>query len=159
MNTYENWKIVRDEDNIAWLHLDKSGSKVNLLSGIVLDELSSVLDDLAADLPAGAIIVSDKEDSFIFGADIKEFTTLDDGDQAQAFLDRGHALMNKLAALPCTTLSMVHGICLGGGTELSLACGRYRSFDQTLWSDGSDGIHVNRTHVDSTCRQKYRIDR
>ena len=122
MSTYENWKIVRDEDNIAWLHFDKSKSKVNLLSGIVLDELSAILDVLSADLPLGVIILSDKEDSFIFGADIKEFTTLDDANQAQDFLDCGHALMNKLDALPCTTVSMVHGICLGGGTELSLAC-------------------------------------
>lgn len=122
MKAYENWKIVRDEDDIAWLHLDKSESKVNLLAGDVLDELSEILDELTKNLPIGAIILSDKEDSFIFGADIKEFTTLESGDQAQAFLDRGHALMNKLEALPCTTVSMVHGICLGGGTELSLAC-------------------------------------
>lgn len=122
MNAYKNWKINRDEDNIAWCHLDKAESNVNLLAGEVLDELSSILDDLSADLPKGLIILSDKKDSFIFGADIKEFTTLDDMNQAQEFLNRGHTLMDKLDAFPCTTVSMVHGICLGGGTELSLAC-------------------------------------
>lgn len=121
-NSYRHWKIERDEANIAWLHLDMADSKVNLLAGPVIEELDSILDEINQNIPQGVIILSDKKDSFIFGADIKEFTGLENVDQAQAFLDRGHALMNKLEALPCPTVSMVHGICLGGGTELSLAC-------------------------------------
>ena len=124
-NNYKHWKIEQDETSIVWLHLDMAESKVNLLAGAVIEELDSILDELAKDLPQGVIILSDKQDSFIFGADIKEFTTLENDEQAQAFLDRGHALMNKLEALSCPTVSMIHGICLGGGTELALAC-RYR---------------------------------
>ena len=97
-------------------------SKVNLLKGAVIEELDGILDKFADNMPNGVVILSDKNNSFVFGADIQEFTTLENVQQAQAFLDRGHKLMNKLAALPCPTVSMVHGICLGGGTELSLAC-------------------------------------
>ena len=121
-NKTTHWKIERDAANIAWLHLDMAGSKANLLSVAVIEQLDSILDELAADLPQAAIIISDKPDSFIFGADIKEFTTLENEEQALAFLLRGHALMNKLEALACPTVSAIHGICLGGGMELSLAC-------------------------------------
>ncbi len=123
--TYKHWKLEFDEANILWLHLDVAKLTVNLLSSEVFAELSAILDELANDLPKGVIILSDKKDSFVFGADIKEFTTLDDQQQATEFLERGHALMNKVEALACPTVSMIHGICLGGGTELSLAC-RYR---------------------------------
>ncbi|MES0326744.1 MAG: 3-hydroxyacyl-CoA dehydrogenase NAD-binding domain-containing protein [Gammaproteobacteria bacterium] len=120
--TYKHWKLEFDETNILWLHLDVAESGVNLLSSFVFDELDAILDDLAKDLPQGVIILSDKKDSFIFGADIKEFTTLENQQQAIDFLERGHALMNKVEALSCPTVSMIHGMCLGGGTELSLAC-------------------------------------
>ncbi len=117
-----HWNIERDEADIAWLHLDMADSKVNLLKGAVIDELDGILDKFSDNMPNAVVILSDKKNSFVFGADIQEFTTLENSEQAQAFLDRGHKLMNKLAALPCPTVSMVHGICLGGGTELSLAC-------------------------------------
>ena len=120
--TYKHWKLEFDETNILWLHLDVAESGVNLLSSFVFDELDAILDDLAKDLPQGVIILSDKKDSFVFGADIKEFTTLENQKQAVDFLERGHALMNKVEALSCPTVSMIHGMCLGGGTELSLAC-------------------------------------
>ena len=120
--TCAHWKIDFDEHNIAWLHLDMADSKVNLLSGSVLEELRSVLDDLSNNPPQGVIILSDKKAGFIFGADIKEFLELDDISQSQPFLDRGHEIMDKLAALPCPSVAMVKGMCLGGGMELSLAC-------------------------------------
>lgn len=122
MSTYKNWHIETDAANITWLHLDKADSKVNLLSGDVMAELLLILESLQATPPKGIILISDKQDSFIFGADIKEFTALNDTAQACAFLQRGHDLMNKMAAMSCPTVSMIHGICLGGGTELSLAC-------------------------------------
>ncbi|MDH5710846.1 MAG: 3-hydroxyacyl-CoA dehydrogenase NAD-binding domain-containing protein [Gammaproteobacteria bacterium] len=123
--TYKHWKLEYDKADILWLHLDAADSSVNLLSAQVFEELNLILNDLATDLPTGVVILSDKKDSFIYGADIKEFTTLENKGQAAAFLKRGHSLMNKLEALPRPTVSMIHGMCLGGGTELSLAC-RYR---------------------------------
>ena len=119
---YQHWKLEYDDHNIAWLHLDMADSKVNLLAGAVLEELRSICDELANYKPQGVIILSDKDGSFIFGADIKEFLDLDDIAQSQSFIDRGHEVMNKLAALPFPTVSMINGMCLGGGTELSLAC-------------------------------------
>ena len=38
---------------------------------------------------------------------------------------RGQTVFQKLAELPCPTVAAIHGFCMGGGTEISLAC-RYR---------------------------------
>ena len=122
-----HWKVEHDDNKIAWLHFDtlaedNTSAAANLLSQSAIAQLNDILEDLEKNLPIAVIIVSDKKDSFIFGADIKEFTTLDNKQQALEFLQRGHALMNRLEKLECSTVSMVHGICFGGGTELSLAC-------------------------------------
>lgn len=116
------WKVVHDANNIAWLHFDTPDASANLLSQAALKELDSVLQDFEKTPPRALIILSDKKESFIFGADIKEFTTLDNLELAKKFLQNGHDVMNRLEAMPFPTVSMVHGICLGGGTELSLAC-------------------------------------
>ncbi len=116
------WKIEKDDNNIAWLHFDTPDSAANLLSQTAIKELDDIIADFEKELPQAVIILSDKKDSFIFGADIKEFTALDNKEQALAFMQKGHALMNRVEALRCTTISMVHGLCFGGGTELSLAC-------------------------------------
>lgn len=117
-----HWKIDFDEHNIAWLHLDMADSKVNLLASTVLEELRNILDELAKDLPQAAIIYSGKKGGFIFGADINEFLEFDDISKSLPFISRGHEIMDKLEALACPTVSMISGMCLGGGMELSLAC-------------------------------------
>lgn len=117
-----NWTIEHDANNIAWLHFDSPGASANLLSQAAIKELDDIVQSFEQNLPRAMIILSDKKDSFIFGADIKEFTALDNQQQALAFMQTGHALMNRLEALACPTVSMIHGLCFGGGTELSLAC-------------------------------------
>jgi len=126
-NTY--WKNEKDDNNIAWLHFDTPDSAANLLSQAAIKELDDIIRDFESKLPKAVIFVSDKKDSFIFGADIKEFTALDNKEQALAFMQKGHALMNRIEALKCTTISMVHGLCFGGGTELSLACDYFIATD------------------------------
>ncbi len=121
-NTEHNWKIEKDNNNIAWLHFDTAGASANLLSQAAIKELDDILKEFEKSPPQALIILSDKKDSFIFGADIKEFTALDNKEQALVFMHKGHALMNRLEAMPCPTVSMIHGLCFGGGTELSLAC-------------------------------------
>lgn len=116
------WKLETDANNIAWLHFDTPDASANLLTQAAIHELDERVKTFAVNPPQALILLSDKKDSFIFGADIKEFTALEKMEQALEFMQKGHALMNRLEALPCPTVSMIHGLCFGGGTELSLAC-------------------------------------
>ena len=122
MSDHNNWNVEIDDNNIAWVHFDTLNASANLLSQAAIKELEELIKGFEKNLPKAVIILSDKKDSFIFGADIKEFTALETQQQALEFMHKGHALMNRVEALSCPTVSMIHGLCFGGGTELSLAC-------------------------------------
>ena len=76
-------------------------------------------------LPVGLVVASKKRSGFIAGADIDEFITIQDSDEALGYIRQAHELFNRLEALTCPTLALINGFCLGGGLELALAC-RYR---------------------------------
>jgi 3-hydroxyacyl-CoA dehydrogenase / enoyl-CoA hydratase / 3-hydroxybutyryl-CoA epimerase len=120
--SFQHWTIERDNDDICWLHLDVADSSTNVLSAAVLDELKELLNELAQNTPKGIVFVSDKNNGFIAGADIKEFTEITTVEAAKVMLNRGHEIMNMIESFPCTTVAMIKGFCLGGGTELALAC-------------------------------------
>lgn len=126
----QHWKLIRDEDNIAWLHLDKQHSSANTLSVEVLVELDALLDELHRETPRGLIILSDKSSGFIAGADINEFTKFQSESEALAAIKRGQAIFDKLETLKFPTVALIKGFCLGGGMELALAC-RYRIADDS----------------------------
>ncbi|NNE38860.1 MAG: crotonase, partial [Gammaproteobacteria bacterium] len=119
---YKHWKLETDDTGIVWCYIDVEDSSTNVLSSEVLDEFSNVLDTVAEQGPAGLIILSAKENGFIAGADVREFTTIENEKDALVMLNRGHDVFNKLEALPFSTLALINGFCLGGGLELSLAC-------------------------------------
>lgn len=129
-NNYQHWKIETDVDGITWLYLDKADSSTNVLSGAILNELETIVDALNK-LPAkGVIIASAKSSGFIAGADVKEFTAFKDETEALTAIRRAHRIFNTLSDLPCPTVAMINGYCLGGGMELALAC-RYRVADDS----------------------------
>ena len=115
-------RLITDEQGIAWLHFDHADSAVNILSQAVLEELAGVLDELEAIQPGGLIILSDKPNGFIAGADVAGFKSGMHRHEAEAHIRQVHALFDRLAALPMPTLALIHGFCLGGGLELALAC-------------------------------------
>ncbi|MFQ5644720.1 MAG: 3-hydroxyacyl-CoA dehydrogenase NAD-binding domain-containing protein [Thiogranum sp.] len=116
---------VIDEDNIAWLHFDKQGTGTNVLSASILEAFYAELLELVERAPRGLVILSDKANGFIAGADVREFTQLGNHDQAISAIQRGQAVFDRLAALPFPSVALIHGFCLGGGLEMALAC-RYR---------------------------------
>ena len=126
-NTKKNihFHVETDDDNIVWLHFDKADAGTNVLNVDVFEQLDEHLQQIAARNPHGLVILSDKANGFIAGADISAFTEVKSSDQALAFLRLGQDVFNRLEALPFPTVALIHGFCLGGGTELSLAC-RYR---------------------------------
>src|SRR5438105_1725778 len=125
MSALLHWKLERDADGLGWLTLDKRGATMNTLSAAVLNELRTMLGELAASPPKGLVIRSGKENGFIAGADIDEFGELKSVDDAVALVRRGWDTFEQLAGAPYPTLALVRGFCLGGGMELALAC-RYR---------------------------------
>jgi 3-hydroxyacyl-CoA dehydrogenase/enoyl-CoA hydratase/3-hydroxybutyryl-CoA epimerase len=122
---FQHWQPVRDAEGIVVLTLDRAGSSVNAMSRAVLDELSEIVERLSFEPPKGIVIRSGKSSGFIVGADIKEFESFERNGTVQDALENGQRILLHLGRLPCPTVAAIHGVCMGGGTELALAC-RYR---------------------------------
>jgi 3-hydroxyacyl-CoA dehydrogenase / enoyl-CoA hydratase / 3-hydroxybutyryl-CoA epimerase len=121
--------LKSDEDGLAVLTFDLPGEKVNKFSRAVLTELSEIVDRLAGDSAIGVLLLaSGKPDIFIAGADVKEFVTARP-EEAEASVREVQSLFERFARLPYPTVAAINGVCLGGGTELALAC------DYRLMSD------------------------
>jgi len=118
---FKHWKLSTDIDNVLWLSLDREGESANSLSLEVLSELSTVVDDLETNAPAGLVLQSGKPGSFIVGADVREFDDYEDAGLASDGINQVHRLFNRIEALPFPKIVAIDGICLGGGLELALA--------------------------------------
>jgi 3-hydroxyacyl-CoA dehydrogenase / enoyl-CoA hydratase / 3-hydroxybutyryl-CoA epimerase len=129
--TYKNWRLETDEDQILWLYFDKQNTSVNTIDRVVMEEFSNIIDTLANDtIHKGVIIASGKKNGFIAGADISQFTKFKDIEEATLVLRSGQGILNKLESLKMPSVAMIDGFCLGGGLELALAC-RYRVAEES----------------------------
>lgn len=119
---FNHWKTSLDDSGIVTLTLDRANSSVNALSREVLDELGQMVERLSIEKPAGVLIHSAKPGGFAVGADIKEFVEYARQGTVLQNIENGQRVFEALARLPCPTVAAVHGACMGGGTELILAC-------------------------------------
>ncbi len=122
---FSHWHPQIRDDGVVVLSLDRQDSSVNAMSQDVLLELGDLIERIAMDPPKAVVIQSIKAAGFIAGADLKEFQEFDRRGTVNDAIRRGQSTYQKLAELPCPTVAAIHGHCLGGGTELALAC-RYR---------------------------------
>jgi 3-hydroxyacyl-CoA dehydrogenase/enoyl-CoA hydratase/3-hydroxybutyryl-CoA epimerase len=122
--SYQNWHLTTDGHNILWLTLDRADASVNSLNRSVLEELEHILDILhkASDKPEAIIFKSGKTSGFIPGADIQQFVELGDVNEAFTLVRKGQQIFDKIENLTIPSVAMIDGFCLGGGTELALAC-------------------------------------
>jgi enoyl-CoA hydratase/carnithine racemase len=103
----------------------------NEIGSLMLEELESfvrALPGLMNDAHA-LILHSAQAAGFSAGADLRELYQRSQGMEKAAaargvrdFLERIHAVMNTIDALPLTTIAAVHGVTFGGGFELALVC-------------------------------------
>jgi 3-hydroxyacyl-CoA dehydrogenase / enoyl-CoA hydratase / 3-hydroxybutyryl-CoA epimerase len=119
---FNHWKTGEGDDGVVTLTLDRANSSVNAISRAVLDELEQIVERLAIEKPAGVIIHSAKPSGFAVGADIKAFVEYARHDTVLENIEHGQRVYESLARLSCPTVAAVHGACMGGGTELILAC-------------------------------------
>ncbi len=110
------------EYGVATCIIDTPGTRFNILSKDIFVQLEEELKKLSEQCGVRSLLIlSGKEDSFIAGADIKDINSVET--QAEAYeISRGaQKVFDALDQLPFPTLSAIHGVCLGGGTELILA--------------------------------------
>lgn len=104
------------------LRFDQAGSAVNLFSPETLAELNAHLDEIEADgTLRGLVFISNKERVFHAGADLRGLEKMD-ADGLRHFLEQGQAVFTRIAHLKIPTVAAIHGVCVGGGCELALAC-------------------------------------
>ena len=117
-----DWHSHSDDDGILWVTLDKQNTDTNVLSASVLEQLDSLLDQINSNPPRAIIFRSGKANGFIAGADVNEFLEVTSTQEALIMIKRGQTLFGRIEALPCPTVALIEGFCMGGGTELALAC-------------------------------------
>ena len=122
---FAHWKTDLGADGILVLTFDHADAKVNTFNRAAMDELDQIAERLSFEPPKGVVIRSGKPDSFIAGADITEFEKYEKEGRVLASIENGQRVFQSIARLRCPTVAAIHGACMGGGFELSLAC-RYR---------------------------------
>ncbi|PLT30217.1 enoyl-CoA hydratase [Peribacillus deserti] len=108
------------EERVAVVTINKPPA--NALSSQVLQELSSLLDELEVNDGARAVILRGEGRFFSAGADIKEFTGIETGEEFSGLAARGQELFERIEQFPKPVIAVIHGAALGGGLELAMAC-------------------------------------
>lgn len=126
IESLKDWKVAVDQESIAWVTFDREGESANSLGRRPIEELMAIVDFAekgAADKSiAGLVIMSGKDKGFIVGADIREFEAFDSEAKVIENLRPVNAMLDRLERLSIPVVAAIHGLCLGGGLELVLAC-------------------------------------
>ncbi len=112
-----------DADGIARVIFDTPGARVNLLGRAVLEQLNRILTEFRgrSDL-RGVLLASGKPGTFIAGMNVEEIGDVTDNYRASEGARFGQAVFQRIAELSVPTVCAIGGPCMGGGTEMALAC-------------------------------------
>ncbi|HWC52830.1 MAG TPA: enoyl-CoA hydratase/isomerase family protein, partial [Chitinophagaceae bacterium] len=96
--------------------------KLNALNKSVMDELNEVVEEIYKNANIkSAIITGAGNKAFVAGADISEFSGLND-DAGMLMSEKGQILFFKIEDCPKPIIAAVNGFALGGGCELAMSC-------------------------------------
>jgi enoyl-CoA hydratase/carnithine racemase len=119
----------RTADGVIELALDRApANEIGLPMLEDLEHFAATLPTLETKASA-LILYSAQKAGFSAGADLRElYAESQKRDTSSAvrgvreFLERIHAVLNRLDTSPLTTIAAIHGVCFGGGFELALTC-------------------------------------
>ncbi|MFQ5625872.1 MAG: enoyl-CoA hydratase-related protein, partial [Methyloligellaceae bacterium] len=122
----KDWRFEIDFEEIAWAIFDREGESMNSLGRRPTEELAAIIakveDAANKGEVRGLILISGKKNNFIAGADIREFDSMETDKDVEDAVLATIGLFDRIENLRVPVVAAIHGFCLGGGLELSMAC-------------------------------------
>jgi enoyl-CoA hydratase / 3-hydroxyacyl-CoA dehydrogenase len=120
------FKLVRSDiaGGIATLTINRPDA-MNALNEEVVSQLEEAFHAAAGDPAVKGIVIAGSGKAFVAGADIRYFVRHIEAGTIGAIADftrRGQALLRAFESCPKPVIARLHGLALGGGVELALAC-------------------------------------
>ena len=120
---HEGLTIEKRGDGVAIVRMDIPGEPMNTLKSDFVDAFMQAFDSVENDPEIKAVVfTSGKKDSFIAGADISMLETVNTAEEGERISREGHKAMNRIESCPKPVVAAIHGVALGGGLEVALAC-------------------------------------
>jgi 3-hydroxyacyl-CoA dehydrogenase len=107
-------------DRVAVITIDNP--PVNALSPAVWQGLDEAVRRAAGDPAVDAVVLTGAGSTFIAGADIKVFATLNTREQSLERSSGTHALLRRIEDCAKPVVAAIHGVALGGGNEVAMSC-------------------------------------
>ncbi|GMQ95577.1 MAG: fatty acid oxidation complex subunit alpha FadJ [Gammaproteobacteria bacterium] len=115
-------RLEHRDDGVAVLWVDDASEPVNTLKAGLAAEFQQLLDALRDSSAAKALVViSAKRDNFIVGANLEMLQSVKSIAEGRELAELSQTIQQRLASLPMPVVAAIHGSCLGGGLELTLA--------------------------------------
>ncbi|WP_258105455.1 enoyl-CoA hydratase/isomerase family protein [Marinoscillum sp. MHG1-6] len=120
MSTLKNLKLSTD-GSILTITINRE-NKLNALNMETLAELKEIIQSVYDDKEiSGVILTGAGEKAFVAGADITEFSQLNEMN-ARKFAEEGQEIFDLIENCHTPIIAVVNGFALGGGCELAMAC-------------------------------------
>jgi enoyl-CoA hydratase/carnithine racemase len=139
-----SWRRERDDRGVWTLWFDQPDRSYNVLDQAAFDELDAHLAEAEHDASiVGCILRGGKPGGFCAGADLKTVLACRTSAEVDRLLQRGLAVLDRLASVRFPTVALIHGVCLGGGLELAMACRRRVALaSETALQVGLPEVHL-----------------
>ncbi len=130
------FRFEADADGIALATWDMPGRSMNVITEAVMEELSAIVETVAADPAIKGCVIATGKENFSGGADLTHASgparslrevAREEGEEAamRRFFEESRRLtllFRRLETCGKPFAAAIHGLCLGGAFELSLAC-------------------------------------
>ncbi len=113
-----------ESDGTGWITINRPDA-MNALSEAVMNQLADAFDTLHNHEQVSGIIIEGKGKAFVAGADVRYFVKKIEADQVDdivTYATNGQHLFRRIDLSTKPVVCRLHGLSLGGGSELALAC-------------------------------------